>query len=103
MSALQYLLSLLLRLSALLSLGHSRPDHRDSTWPNMTKFAVSGLPNVNFSLPASWAGQIPIPSSKEDKLFFWLFQAESPSDDLISTNLLFHLALIVMTNSIQSG
>ena len=57
--------------------------------PNITRFAVGRLPDVDFTLPSSWAGQIASPSSQDNKLFFWLFQAESPSDDLISTSLSF--------------
>lgn len=95
--SIPYFLSLMLHLTALFSLGHSRPDGDDFTWPNLTKFAVGGLPNVNYQLPASWAGQISIPSSRDNKLFFWLFQAESPSDNLISVNLLFRLVRRLMT------
>ena len=53
------------------------------------EYAVCCLPDVNFSLPASWAGQIPIPGTKNDELFFWLFEAEEQtrSDDLISENI----------------
>ncbi|KAI4115692.1 MAG: hypothetical protein LQ341_007718, partial [Variospora aurantia] len=52
---------------------------------DVTHFAVRSLPNVNFSLPPSWAGQIPIPGHSDNQLFFWLFQAESHnvSQDLI--------------------
>ncbi|KAL8945924.1 MAG: hypothetical protein Q9222_007607, partial [Ikaeria aurantiellina] len=42
-----------------------------------TSYAVRSLPNVVFSLPPSWAGQIPIPGVSNDELFFWLFQGES--------------------------
>lgn len=98
--SLTHFLSLMLRLSALLSLGHSTPIDRDFAGPNLAKFAVGHLPNVTFNLPASWAGQISIPGSEDDNLFFWLFQAESPSDTLISTDLLFHSVRRIMTNSI---
>lgn len=50
------------------------------------KYAVGCLPEVDFDLPASWAGQIPIPNTTNDELFFWLFEAENQdlSDNLIS-------------------
>ena len=51
-----------------------------------SKYAVGSLPNVNFDLPASWAGQISVPTTPNDELFFWLFEAEVPRqcDNLIS-------------------
>ena len=51
-----------------------------------SKYAVGSLPNVNFDLPASWAGQISVPNTPNDELFFWLFEAEVPGqcDNLIS-------------------
>ena len=54
--------------------------------PDVTHFAVDSLPNVTFSLPPSWAGQISIPGLADDQLFFWLFQAEdrNASENLIS-------------------
>ncbi|KAL8996419.1 MAG: hypothetical protein Q9169_004067 [Polycauliona sp. 2 TL-2023] len=53
---------------------------------NISRFAVHSLPNVTFQVPPSWAGQIPIPGVPDDRLFFWLFQAEnkSASENLIS-------------------
>ena len=53
---------------------------------NITQYAVTGLPNVHYNLPASWAGQIGIPGTQDDALFFWLFEAEVPAygDNLIS-------------------
>lgn len=49
-------------------------------------YKVKTLPGVRFSIPQSWAGDIPIPGRGDDKLFFWLFAAESnaSSGDLIS-------------------
>lgn len=51
-----------------------------------SKYAVGSLPNVNFELPASWAGQISVPNTAKDELFFWLFEAEVEGQcgDLIS-------------------
>ena len=50
------------------------------------KYAVSCLPDVKYLFPASWAGHIPIPSTTNDELFFWLFESEDQSkkDNLIS-------------------
>ncbi|KAL8711618.1 MAG: hypothetical protein Q9220_004028 [cf. Caloplaca sp. 1 TL-2023] len=39
-------------------------------------YAVNSLSNVDFPLPPSWAGQIPISGASNNELFFWLFQAE---------------------------
>ncbi|KAI9815054.1 MAG: hypothetical protein M1827_002897 [Pycnora praestabilis] len=49
------------------------------------RFEVYGLPNVNFSIPHSWAGELPIPGHGNDNLFFWLFEGECSAnkDDLI--------------------
>lgn len=57
--------------------------------PNITQFAVQSLPNVSFPVPPSWAGQIPIPGTSDNQLFFWLFQAEcqNASQNLISMDL----------------
>lgn len=54
--------------------------------PSASPYIVDCLPDVNFSLPASWAGQISIPGSTDDELFFWLFEAEgeAQSENLIS-------------------
>ncbi len=51
-----------------------------------SEYAVDNLPNVNFDLPASWAGQISVPNTANDELFFWLFEAEvaGQCDNLIS-------------------
>ena len=55
-----------------------------------SKYAVGSLPNVNFDLPASWAGQISVPNTAKNELFFWLFEAQvaGQCDDLISRCLL---------------
>ncbi|KAI4238160.1 MAG: hypothetical protein LQ352_007893 [Teloschistes flavicans] len=55
---------------------------------DVTKYYVHSLPNVTFSLPPSWAGQIPIPGVSNDELFFWLFQAEHHN---VSQNLIIWL------------
>ena len=57
---------------------------------DVSKYAVGNLPNVNFELPASWAGQISVPNTANDELFFWLFEAEvvGQCDNLISRSLL---------------
>ena len=51
-----------------------------------SKYAVSSLPKFNFVLPASWAGQVSVPNTPNDELFFWLFEAEVAGhcDNLIS-------------------
>ena len=51
---------------------------------NVQKYAVGALPDITFKMPTSWAGQIQVPATDNDELFFWLFQAEQPSNDLIS-------------------
>lgn len=48
------------------------------------KFAVGKLPHVSYELTPSWAGQLGVPGKKDDKVFFWLFEAERDSRDLIS-------------------
>ncbi len=57
--------------------------------PAVDKYMVGNLPNVNFDLPGSWAGQIPVANTSNDELFFWLFAAENqaPSANLISRSL----------------
>ena len=50
---------------------------------NASKYAVVALPHAEF-LPKSWAGSISIPNTSNDELFFWLFQAEIPTNNLIS-------------------
>ena len=54
--------------------------------PNTERYAVGRLPNITYKLPPSWAGQIKIPGTKDDALFFWLFETEtySQNDNLIS-------------------
>ena len=63
------------------------------------KYAVGSLPYVDFKLPHSWAGQIGIPGTENDELFFWLFETEdwTKSDNLISINLLsiFHVYSLI--------
>ena len=51
-----------------------------------SKYTVGSLPNVEFDLPASWAGQVSVPNTLNDELFFWLFEAEvaGQCDNLIS-------------------
>ena len=51
-----------------------------------SKYAVGSLPNVNFDLPASWAGQVSVPNTPNDEFFFWLFETEvaGQCDNLIS-------------------
>jgi len=57
--------------------------------PAVDKYMVGNLPNVDFDLPRSWAGQIPVANTSDDELFFWLFAAETqaPSANLISRSL----------------
>lgn len=54
--------------------------------PGASSYVVGKLPDVNFNLPASWAGQIPVANTSNDELFFWLFGAETQplSDNFIS-------------------
>lgn len=51
---------------------------------NAQKYLVNALPNVMFNMSMNWAGQISIAGTADDELFFWLFEAEKPSNDLIS-------------------
>ncbi|KAJ5812191.1 Peptidase S10 serine carboxypeptidase [Penicillium riverlandense] len=45
------------------------------------QFEVHALPNSP-SLPTSWAGQLPVPGTKDgNALFFWLFHTEDPAYD----------------------
>ena len=55
---------------------------------DIARYAVHSLPNICFSLPPSWAGQIPVPGVSNDELFFWLFEAEGhyASSNFISKN-----------------
>jgi len=74
--------------------------------PNITRYSVTNLPNVRYTLPASWAGQIGIPGTQDDVLFFWLFEAEVPAygDNLISTlEFLFFLRVLNTDMAVQSG
>lgn len=92
----------LIHIKTVFSLNHLGPKSRDITQefgPNITRFAVHDLPEVNFSIPASWAGQIPIPNSIDNQLFFWLFEAESASDDLISKHVGFPSSNSIMTDA----
>ena len=63
------------------------PGVNPSLGPNIQRYAVGSIPDVSFKLPKSWAGQIKIPNTKNDELFFWLFETENQKhgDDLIST------------------
>ena len=60
------------------------PHFSISLGPKVQKYAVGKLPNVSYEITASWAGTIRVPGKTADKLFFWLFEAESESQDLIS-------------------
>ena len=78
---------IILHLLTLLTLTYTDGDFSSfskSLGPNIDRYAVGSLPNVSFPLPRSWAGRIHIPNAKDDELFFWLFDAEMPSNDLIS-------------------
>lgn len=59
-------------------------DFSMSLGPTVHRYAVGELPLVSYELPASWAGQLRVPGKSDDELFFWLFEAESESSDLIS-------------------
>lgn len=50
---------------------------------NASEYAVGALPHATF-LPKSWAGPISVPNTTNDEFFFWLFQAETETDNLIS-------------------
>ena len=58
----------------------------DGEGRDASRYAVGSLPNVNFDFPTSWAGQISVPNTANDELFFWLFEAGVPGqcDNLIS-------------------
>lgn len=56
---------------------------KDALDPDAQRYAVGQLPNVSFQMPTSWAGQLSVPGRGDDQLFFWLFQSEKPSADLI--------------------
>ncbi|MDI1487210.1 MAG: hypothetical protein OHK93_006479 [Ramalina farinacea] len=59
---------------------------RNATGNQSSTYYVGSLPGINFPLPNSWAGQIRIPGTENDELFFWLFGAEDSQydDNLIS-------------------
>lgn len=61
------------------------PSHLDMG-PHAHDYAVGCLPDVNFALPASWAGSVDIPKVPNNELYYWLFEAEDQvnSDKLIS-------------------
>jgi carboxypeptidase D len=44
-------------------------------------FEVNNLPNISFSLPRNWAGNIPVNRANHpnDTLFFWAFESENGS------------------------
>lgn len=71
----QFLLSCPLTLATNFSMGLG---------PSVIPYLVGDLPDVQYKLPLSWAGQIHIPNNKTSKLFFWLFEAETQSNNLIS-------------------
>lgn len=58
-------------------------DFVSSLGRNASEYAVGALPHAAF-LPKSWAGPISVPNTTNDELFFWLFQAETETDNLIS-------------------
>lgn len=77
--------SLLMQLIFLLPLAGADSGYFSSSLgPSVQKYAVGKLPQVSYELNPSWAGQIRVPGKKDDQLFFWLFEAESESQDLIS-------------------
>ncbi|KAJ5368326.1 Carboxypeptidase [Penicillium cataractarum] len=48
---------------------------------NASRFKVRSLPDSP-TLPASWAGRLPVPGRKDgNEIFFWLFEAENKSYD----------------------
>ena len=65
------------------------PNTSDALGPNISHYAVPNLPDVDYSLPQNWAGQIGIPGTRDDSLFFWLFEAESYAErnNLISKSI----------------
>lgn len=82
-----YLSALLVHLIFLLPLAHAGarfPRFETTLGLNAQKYAVGKLPHVDYQLPPSWAGQIHVPGTKDDELFFWLFEAEIASKNLIS-------------------
>ena len=70
--------------------GAGSPYFARSLGPNVHKYAVGKLPDVDHKLTPSWAGQIPVQGTKDDELFFWLFEAETQSNELLSTCSLHH-------------
>ena len=77
--------SFLVRLLLLVVSTHARNsyDFATSVGRNASKYAVGALPDGEF-LPRNWAGPISIPGTTNDELFFWLFEAEIPTNNLIS-------------------
>jgi hypothetical protein len=49
--------------------------------PVCSDFEVHDLPNITFSLPRNWAGNIPVNRANHpnDTLFFWAFEKEDGS------------------------
>ena len=78
-------MSFLVRLLLLVMSSLAGTTHKSATsiGRNASKYAVVALPHAEF-LPKSWAGPISIPNTFDDELFFWLFQAEIPTNNLIS-------------------
>lgn len=84
------------------SLSHAYSNHpRDATRNQSSTYHVGSLPGINFPLPNSWAGQIRIPGTKDDELFFWLFGTEDAQydDNLISTDS--HVLPVIPTNVVS--
>ena len=82
-----YLSALLVHLIFFLPLAHAGaqfPRFETTLGPNAHKYAVGKLPHVDYQLTPSWAGQILVPGTRDDELFFWLFEAETASNNLIS-------------------
>ena len=78
------------------------PQARAIFGPNTGKYVVDKLPNITYHIPPNWAGQIRIPGTKDDELFFWLFETEDQSqcDNLISMIVNFRSS--IPTNSFTS-
>ncbi len=78
-------ISLFVRLLLMISSSRARgtQDFITSLGRNANEYAVGALPHAAF-LGKSWAGPIAIPNTTNDELFFWLFQAETETNNLIS-------------------
>lgn len=76
---LQFLLSCPLTLA-----GNGKANFSMGLGPSVMPYLVGDLPDVQYKLPLSWAGQVHVPNNKTSKLFFWLFEAETQSNNLIS-------------------